>query len=107
MDIYDNNDNEVKADYDGAVLDNDHCNYVLTDVLPKSVDFITKIDLNCLYYHDIISYQKENCQQYTSNHAECREFLVNKAYQYFEQVIQLILTMKPSAYTEFCEVSIA
>ena len=67
-------------------------------LLPKS-------DLNSLYYQDIITYQKENCQYYATNHSERRELSVNKVYQYFEQVIQMILSMKPNAYREFYDVS--
>eukprot|EP01084_Bolivina_argentea_P225201 380637_1 len=91
-------------DISDDILDSQHCYHLLSIVLPKSVEFLCKTDLNNLYDQDIIQYQKINCQSYTTNSAECREFLVDKIENYFEFIIQFIFNLKPNYQKEFYDV---
>ena len=85
-------------------LDDSHCDHLLTVVVPKSVSFLCKTDLGNLYESDIIHYQKVNCPTYTTQSSELREFLLNKIIQYFEFIIEMILSLKPNYDRSFCDV---
>ena len=50
-----------------------------------------------------MQYQQENCQTFTTNEAELREFVVNKVTAY-EQITKLILQLKSDHNQEFYDV---
>ena len=93
---------DIEAHFD--TLDHDHCAYVLTMVLPKSIEYLCKTDVNNLYHQDILQYQKSNHLEISKTTTELREFLVTKTGAFFERVITLILRLKPSTYPEFYDV---
>ena len=81
-----------------------HCHYILTKVLPKSVEYISKLDLDNLYWRRIVQYHVRNCYKYITNKSELRKFVLNKIIDYYQHIISIILQLKPSYHQSFYQV---